>query len=70
MKINRLTEIDVEKEYDKIDDDYQVLSELIQELYKEGSTVDPETHAFLKRQKILVLHPTLKVCANEQFLST
>ena len=51
MKINRLTEIDVEKEYDKVDDDYQVLSDIIQDLYQKGSTVDPETHAFLKRQK-------------------
>ena len=51
MKINRLTEIELEKEYDKVDKDYQTLSDLIEQLYKEGSMVDPETYAFLKRQK-------------------
>ena len=51
MKINRLTQIDLEKEYDKVDKDYQTFSELIEQLYKEGSLIDPETHALLKRQK-------------------
>ena len=51
MKINRLTEIELEKEYDKVDKDYQTLSDLIEQLYKEGSMVDPETHALLRRQK-------------------
>ena len=51
MKINRLTQIDLEKEYDKVDKDYQTLSDLIEQLYREGSMVDPETREFLKQQK-------------------
>ena len=51
MKINRLTQIDLEKEYDKVEKDYETLSSLIEQLYKEGSMVDPKTHAFLRRRK-------------------
>lgn len=50
MKMNRLTQIDLEKEYDKVEKDYETLSSLIEQLYKEGSMVDPKTHAFLRRQ--------------------
>ena len=51
MKMNRLTQIDLEKEYDKVEKDYETLSSLIEQLYKEGSMVDPKTHAFLRRRK-------------------
>ena len=51
MKINRLTQIDLEKEYDKVEKDYETFSSLIEQLYKEGSMVDPKTHAFLRRRK-------------------
>jgi len=60
MKINRLTEIELEKEYDKVDKDYQTFSDLIEQLYKEGSMVDPETRKFLKRQNDPRFAPDLK----------
>ena len=60
MATDRVTELEIEEQYDKIDADYQTISEIIEQLYKEGSTIDPETHAFLKRQKDPRFAPALQ----------
>ena len=60
MATDRVTELEIEEQYDKIDADYQTISEIIEQLYIEGSTIDPETHAFLKRQKDPRFAPALQ----------
>jgi len=60
MATDRVTELEIEEQYDKIDADYQTISEIIEQLYKEGSTIDPETHAYLKRQKDPRFAPALQ----------
>jgi len=60
MATDRVTELEIEEQYDKIDADYQTISEIIEQLYKEGSTIDPETHAYLKRKKDPRFAPALQ----------